>query len=357
MSLMRQYIALIHKDADSDFGVSFPDLPGCVTAGFDLDDARRMAEEALALHLAGMAEDDEPIPEPSSLEAVMAERENRDAVAILVKGPPATAKAVRVNMTIPEDDLEQIDKFAAEQGYTRSGFLVHAAKQAIGEATARPTPKERRPTQFETAKMNAYVAANARARADALAAKADYPVYAALMQLSSEILDANTMEAIETAQRKGDALQKAIDAGLTGEALQKAIAEATAPSREKWLTDTKRFDIANTIADHGPVVDLARAETTSQFPATVYIEARPRGRQEGEPIEDYVVEDDADHVLKVFKTQKEAIDWAKKEGHHPLVARVRHENNKTKPRRSRREAKQYATLYEEAALRPRSKDR
>jgi hypothetical protein len=90
----------------------------------------------------------------------------------------------------------------------------------------------------------------------------------------------------------------------------------------------------------------------SQFPATVYIEARPRGRHEGQPIEDYVVEDGADHVLKAFKTQKEAIDWAKKEGHHPLVARVRRENNKTKPTRSRD-----ATLYEEAAPRPRSKDR
>jgi predicted RNase H-like HicB family nuclease len=131
---MRQYIALIHKDPDSDYGVSFPDLPGCVTAGVDLDDARRMAEEALALHLAGMTEDEEPIPEPSSLEAVMADRENRDAVAILVKAPPATAKAVRVNMTIPEDELERIDKFAAEQGYTRSGFLLHAAKKAISGA-------------------------------------------------------------------------------------------------------------------------------------------------------------------------------------------------------------------------------
>ena len=131
---MRQYIALIHKDPDSDYGVSFPDLPGCVTAGVDLDDARRMAEEALALHLAGMTEDEEPIPEPSSLEAVMADRENRDAVAILVTAPPATAKAVRVNMTLPEDELERIDKFAEEHGYTRSGFLLHAAKKAINAA-------------------------------------------------------------------------------------------------------------------------------------------------------------------------------------------------------------------------------
>ena len=147
---MRQYIALIHKDAGSDYGVSFPDLPGCVTAGVDLDDARAMAEEALALHVAGMAEDEEPIPEPSSLEAVMADLENRDAVAILVKAPPATAKAVRVNMTMPENELDEIDRFAAENGYTRSGFLLHAAKKAITEAeatktnAARPDETERR---------------------------------------------------------------------------------------------------------------------------------------------------------------------------------------------------------------------
>ena len=68
---MRQYIALIHKDANSEYGVSFPDLPGCVTAGLDLDYARMMAEEALALHLEGMEADGEPIPEPSSLDVVM----------------------------------------------------------------------------------------------------------------------------------------------------------------------------------------------------------------------------------------------------------------------------------------------
>jgi predicted RNase H-like HicB family nuclease len=128
---MRQYIALIHKDADSDYGVSFPDLPGCVTAGVDLDDARRMAEEALALHLEGMAEDDEPIPEPSSLDAVMADRENRDAVAILVKAPQMATKVTRANITVPEDELERIDRFADEHGYTRSGFLRHAAKREM----------------------------------------------------------------------------------------------------------------------------------------------------------------------------------------------------------------------------------
>lgn len=49
------------------------------------------------------------------------------------------------------------------------------------------------------------------------------------------------------------------------------------------------------------------------------------------PITDYVVEDHANGVLGTFKSQKEAIDWAKAKGHRPLVVRVRHENDKAKP--------------------------
>jgi predicted RNase H-like HicB family nuclease len=61
-----EYIAYLHKDRDSDFGVSFPDFPGCVTAGRTLEEARRMAAEALALHIAGMIEDGEMVPDPST---------------------------------------------------------------------------------------------------------------------------------------------------------------------------------------------------------------------------------------------------------------------------------------------------
>jgi len=64
------YIGLIHKGADSDFDVSFPDFPGAITAGKTLDDARAMAEEALALHVEGLTEDAEALPEPSTLEEV-----------------------------------------------------------------------------------------------------------------------------------------------------------------------------------------------------------------------------------------------------------------------------------------------
>lgn len=128
---MRNYIGLIHKDADSDYGVSFPDFPGVVTAGNDLDDARKMAEEALALHVEGMIEDGEAIPEPTSLEAVMSDPENKGGVAILVSLKSESKKSVRINVTLPEDILKEIDAFAASRGYTRSGFLARAAMREI----------------------------------------------------------------------------------------------------------------------------------------------------------------------------------------------------------------------------------
>jgi predicted RNase H-like HicB family nuclease len=130
---MRQYIGLIHKEAASDFGVSFPDFPGVATAGTTLDDARAMAEEALTFHIDGLVADGEAIPEPSRLEDVMADPENREGVAILVAVKTETRKAVRVNVTLPEDVLERIDQYAEEHGFTRSGFLTKAAKRAMKE--------------------------------------------------------------------------------------------------------------------------------------------------------------------------------------------------------------------------------
>jgi predicted RNase H-like HicB family nuclease len=128
---MRHYIALIHKDADSDYGVSFPDLPGVITAGSSLDEARKLAAEALAFHLEGLAEDGEAVPEPSSLEKIMSIRENIDGVATLIEAPANEVKSIRINVTMPADVLDQIDRYAEREGFTRSGFLAQAAKKAM----------------------------------------------------------------------------------------------------------------------------------------------------------------------------------------------------------------------------------
>jgi len=131
---MPSYIGLIHKEAKSDFGVSFPDFPGVITAGTSLDDARAMAEEALALHVEGMTEDGDAIPEPSTLEEVMSDPDNRTGVAILVSVKTEQPKAIRVNVTLPQDVLEQIDRYAEAHGFTRSGLLTQAAKKLMAGA-------------------------------------------------------------------------------------------------------------------------------------------------------------------------------------------------------------------------------
>jgi predicted RNase H-like HicB family nuclease len=124
---MTDYIALLHKDKVSDYGVSFPDFPGCVTAGRTLEEARRMAAEALTFHIEGMIEDGETIPDPSPLDAIMQERENLAAAAFIVAVPTATERAMRVNVTLPESLVKRIDEVTDN----RSKFLAQAASRAL----------------------------------------------------------------------------------------------------------------------------------------------------------------------------------------------------------------------------------
>jgi predicted RNase H-like HicB family nuclease len=127
---MAHYIALIHKDPDSDFGVSFPDLPGCITAGSTIQEALEMAKEALAGHLDAMAQDGDPIPAPSTIDAIMESPENRDGVAVLVPAPEAQDHAVRLNVTLPESLVRRID----EVSRNRSRFLAEAAEQKLANS-------------------------------------------------------------------------------------------------------------------------------------------------------------------------------------------------------------------------------
>jgi len=78
------YVAIIHKDPDSDFGVSFPDFPGCITAGRTLDEAKALALEALTGHIGVMRASGEAILAPSTFDEVMNDPRFQDGVAFLV---------------------------------------------------------------------------------------------------------------------------------------------------------------------------------------------------------------------------------------------------------------------------------
>lgn len=132
---MASYIALMRKDETSDYGVDFPDFPGCVTAGRTLDEAKDLAREALAFHVEGMVEDGDAIPDATTLDAIMANPDNADAVAFLVDLPAKREKKERYNITMAPSVMARVEAAAAAEGTNRSAFLAAAALEKANRAT------------------------------------------------------------------------------------------------------------------------------------------------------------------------------------------------------------------------------
>jgi len=93
-SIGARYVGVVIKSAMSEYGVHFPDLPGCVIAGKTMADARALAAEALGLHLEGMVENHTPIPVARSLGEIRDDPDCRGATTlILVEVPMKPEKA------------------------------------------------------------------------------------------------------------------------------------------------------------------------------------------------------------------------------------------------------------------------
>ena len=133
---MRLYLALVHKDEGSDYGVSFPDFPGCVTAGTTLEEAHFNAYEALQFHVDGMVEDKEEIPNPTRVED-LPEEELGDAILVTLVAARLPGKAKRINITMDENLLKAVDQAAKAQGMNRSGFLAEGARRLMQASVAR----------------------------------------------------------------------------------------------------------------------------------------------------------------------------------------------------------------------------
>ncbi len=151
------YVALVHKEPDSSFGVEFPDFPGCVTAADTFEELYKNAQEVLSFHVRGMLDDGETIPEPRPLDAIMHDPEFREHVQrtrsrspsstsfmnngyFLVQLTGLRGKAVRINITVEENLLAEIDAEASARHTTRSGFLADAAREALNARVSRRYP-------------------------------------------------------------------------------------------------------------------------------------------------------------------------------------------------------------------------
>ena len=130
-----RYVAFIHKDPDSIYGVSFPDVPGCISAGDTLDEVTRNAVEALSGHMRWLESDGDPVPLPRSVDEIMADPELvEDRVgAVLVAIPLVRdlGSTTRINVSLDLGLLQAIDSEARERGQTRSAFIASAVRKEL----------------------------------------------------------------------------------------------------------------------------------------------------------------------------------------------------------------------------------
>ncbi|RXT00967.1 type II toxin-antitoxin system HicB family antitoxin [Ammoniphilus sp. CFH 90114] len=117
--------------AEDGISVEFPDLPGCLTCGDSEEEALRKAKEAMALHLYGMEQEGELIPEPSKVKSIAAER-NQAVLLVEAWMPPfrhdMENKAVKKTLTIPK----WLDDLAQENNVNFSHLLQDALKKYLG---------------------------------------------------------------------------------------------------------------------------------------------------------------------------------------------------------------------------------
>lgn len=128
---MRTYFAIVHKEEDSAFGVSFPDLPAVFSASDEESDLIANAIEALRLFA-----EDADLPPPSPIETLLARADIREELAegaFLVRVPLVEhdTRVVRANVTFEAGMLRAIDETASKRGLSRSAFLASCARKEI----------------------------------------------------------------------------------------------------------------------------------------------------------------------------------------------------------------------------------
>lgn len=126
---MNYFYAIVHKDEDSAYGVTFPDLDGCFSAADRIEDVVPNACEALELWFEDQDER-EPLP-LDRVHALAADDLASGAFVIAVPRIVNDHRVARANVSIERGILEAIDKVAAERGLTRSAFIAQAARNEI----------------------------------------------------------------------------------------------------------------------------------------------------------------------------------------------------------------------------------
>ncbi|SIT42469.1 conserved hypothetical protein [Paraburkholderia ribeironis] len=129
-------IAIEAGDEQHAFGVVVPDIPGCHAAGDTLEEAYANAKEAIETHLETLLDEGMPLPERLTLDQ---HRCNPDYAGftwgfVTTRNIPALKKAIRINISLPEALVHEIDTYAQARGMSRSAFLALAAEHEMAHA-------------------------------------------------------------------------------------------------------------------------------------------------------------------------------------------------------------------------------
>jgi len=132
------YVAGFVPASGGGYHITVPDVPNCFTCAGTPEEGMEMAADVLAMTLRDLAESKQPIPEPSPLPIVreMVARELRsigceadgEILYQLIPAPSLDMAPVKLSISLPRAVLAEVDAKAKALGYTRSGFLAHAAQ-------------------------------------------------------------------------------------------------------------------------------------------------------------------------------------------------------------------------------------
>ncbi len=132
---MLTYFAIVHKDRDSSFGITFPDLPGCFSASDTEADVYANAQQALSLYMLDAAE----MAAPRSIESL---RKDRDINADLASGAYLIGVPVvyssskqRYNVMLDRAQVESVDVLARRVGVSRSEYVARAINMRLSSET------------------------------------------------------------------------------------------------------------------------------------------------------------------------------------------------------------------------------
>lgn len=124
------YLAYVHKDESSAYGLTFPDFDGCFAAADTLQDLPQAAQDAVQVHFDG---ETFAIPKASEPEKWFGDQRFQDGYWMLVDIDlgKINPKAVRINISMSEQLVHEIDEFATAHQMSRSAFLASASREKM----------------------------------------------------------------------------------------------------------------------------------------------------------------------------------------------------------------------------------